>query len=182
MSRPALLDTRKDQNCDGSLDETYYEMARRYIEEVWDKNNAETERELLAEDWRDHMPLPGCPQGPAGHRAAVQLMHDAFPDLRFSLDDVTVMGDKVIDRWTATGTFRGELYGFPGTGRRMVMTGLDFHIVRDGRFAELWHEESTASMLEQCGMAPGPGSGPGTILRLTAGNILHVARHRIRNR
>ncbi|MQS15538.1 ester cyclase [Streptomyces kaniharaensis] len=160
----------------------YQEMARRYIEEVWDKNNAATEAELLAPDWVDHMPLPGCPQGPAGHRAAVQLMHDAFPDLRFFLDDVAIMGDKVVDRWTATGTFLGELYGFPGNGERMIMTGLDFHVVRSGRFAELWHEESTASMVEQLGMAPKPGSGPGAIVGLTVGNIFRVAKYRIRGR
>lgn len=162
--------------------EVYHEMARRYIEEVWDKNNAATEAELLAADWVDHMPLPGCAPGPRGHRQAVQLMHDAFPDLRFTLDDVAIVGDKVIDRWTATGTFHGELYGFPGTGKRMTMTGLDFHLVRDGKFAELWHEESTASMVEQVGMAPEPGSGLGRILGLTFGNIVHVARHKITKR
>ena len=52
---------------------TYEEMARRYIELVWDKNDAATEAELLAPDWVDHMPLPGCPPGPAGHRAAGPL-------------------------------------------------------------------------------------------------------------
>ncbi|WP_197043345.1 ester cyclase [Saccharothrix sp. NRRL B-16314] len=168
-------------HADSAKADTYREMARRYIEEVWDKNNVETEEELLAVDWTDHMPLPGCANGRAGHRQAVQLMHDMAPDMRFYLNEIVIEGDLVIDRWTAHGTFTGKpMYGFPPTGKKWTMTGLDLHRVRDGKFVDLWHEESTAALVEQLGMAPEPGTGGLGIIKLTARNVLHVAKYKMR--
>jgi len=45
-------------------------------------------REVVAEDFLDHDPLPGQPAGVAGAEYVVATMHGAHPDLRFSIDYV----------------------------------------------------------------------------------------------
>lgn len=40
----------------------------------------------------------------------------AFPDVRVAMEDQVAEGDKVVGRWTATGTHTGDLMGIPRPG------------------------------------------------------------------
>ncbi len=55
---------------------------------------------------------------------------------------------------TNTGTF--DLLGLPPTGRPVTMTGQEIFRVRDGKFAESWHQEDVPGMLRQLGLEPPP--------------------------
>jgi predicted ester cyclase len=41
--------------------------------------------------------------------------------------------DKVVTRWSATGTHAGDFAGVPATGRRVTVTGIHIQRVRHGR-------------------------------------------------
>jgi len=55
---------------------------------------------------------------------------------------------------TNTGTF--DLFGLPPTGRPVTMTGQEIFRVRDGKLAEIWHQEDVPGMLRQLGLEPPP--------------------------
>ena len=140
-------------------------MYQRWLSEVWDRGRTDVARELLAEDIVDHNPLPGQPPGLEGHDWAAAMIRRAFPDLRFTADVVMSDGECVVGRWTMTGTNTGtfDLFGLPPTGRPVTMTGQEIFRARDGKLAELWHQEDVPGMLRQLGLEPPP-----VIMRLAA--------------
>ena len=77
----------------------------------------------------------------------------AFPDLRFSIEDQIVAGDKVTTRWTAQGTNSGPFGSMPATGRRIQISGLILDRVVDGKVVERWEQWDQMGMLQQLGLA-----------------------------
>ncbi len=59
----------------------------------------------------------------------------AFPDLRYTIDDLVVEGDHVAVCWTATGTQAGEYGAAAATGKPVVWTGMSFFKLQDGKIA-----------------------------------------------
>ncbi|MGZ4690790.1 MAG: ester cyclase [Acidimicrobiia bacterium] len=90
----------------------------------------------------------------AGMKQFITGLHESFPDLRFTIDDAIEEGDKVVGRWTMTGTHSAPFNGLPPTGDEVLLIGYDFLTVRDGRFAEVWHLEDNVAMLQALGLMP----------------------------
>src|SRR4030095_4338537 len=57
--------------------------------------------------------------GLKGASTLLQAYATAFPDFRCTIDDLFVEADKVVLRWTYTGTNRGPLADVPATGKRV---------------------------------------------------------------
>ena len=68
----------------------------------------------------------------------VAAYRSAFPDTRFVVDDQISEGDKVVSRWTARGTHRGEFLGIPPTGEEVTVTGIEFDHLAGGKIEESW--------------------------------------------
>src|SRR5215207_10454783 len=87
-------------------------LARRVLEEIFNKGNLDAADELLAPDFVDHDPsMPEDVRGPEGFKEYVSAYRSAFPDLHVQIEDQIAEGDKVTTRWTGTGTHEGELAG-----------------------------------------------------------------------
>jgi steroid delta-isomerase-like uncharacterized protein len=110
--------------------------------------------EAFAEDCVIHIngsPEPNLSRD--GFKQMVSGLLAAFPDLRFTLEDQIVAGDKVATRWSAVGTHRGPLGDVPATGRQMKVTGLILDRVVGGKVAERWELWDQMAMLQQLGLA-----------------------------
>jgi steroid delta-isomerase-like uncharacterized protein len=79
----------------------------------------------------------------------------AFPDLRLTIEDQVVAGDRVVTRWSAQGTHTGPLGPVPATGRRVRVEGLVLDRLVDGKIAERWEQWDQMAMLQQLGLAQG---------------------------
>jgi len=130
------------------------DIAGRFLEEVVNKGNQAVADELVAADSIDHNPLPGLPPGREGFRLSFITFHAAFPDMNYAIEDVVAEGDKVVVRWKATGTHRGELMGILPTGKHIAVTGVDIFRVEEGRLAELWLSWDQLRMMQQLGIVP----------------------------
>jgi predicted ester cyclase len=133
-------------------------MYRRWLLEEWGAGDYSVAEELIADDLVDHNRLPGQPPGRAGDVWMAKMIRTAFPDAAFQADVVIADGDYVTGRWTMTATNTGpfELFGLPPTGRPVTMTGQEIFRVRDGKFAEVWHQEDVGGMLNALGLEPPP--------------------------
>ncbi len=129
-------------------------LLRRFYEELWSKGNLEVIPELVAEDFVDHHPLPGAPQGREGLAALVVMWRSAFPDMRESVEDLISEGDKVVGRFTMRGTHTGKFMCVAPTGRRVVMSGIDIVRIADGRISEFWYGEHLLELMQQLGAVP----------------------------
>jgi steroid delta-isomerase-like uncharacterized protein len=140
------------------LTETNKTVARRYIEEVWSKGNLAVLNEIIAKDYVSSGPgsLPGLPTGPEGAKQLVAVYRNAFPDLRFTIDEQIAEGDKVMTRWTGHGTHQGELVGIPATGKSTTVTGIAVDRIADGKIAESWLVFDQFGLMQQLGVIPTP--------------------------
>jgi predicted ester cyclase len=78
-----------------------------------------------------------------GARESAKAAQSAFPDLRVTLDDIVAEGDKVVARWTATGTHKGpgkhSLLGtVKATGRALSVSGITILRFENGQVVETW--------------------------------------------
>lgn len=124
----------------------------RDIEEIWNNKQLAVADEIYAEDLVRHDPAdPEEHRGIGGNRAMVDYYHSVFPDLHIALDDIIGEGDKVVIRWTATGTHQGELMGIPPTGRKISSSGITIARIEDEKLSEVWVNWDALGMLQKLG-------------------------------
>jgi predicted ester cyclase len=63
--------------------------------------------------------------------------------------------DVVVEVFTASGTHRGELLGVPGTGRTLVLRGINVFRVEGDRIAERWGRVDELGLARQLGLVAG---------------------------
>ena len=99
----------------------------RFIREIWDEGNAEAADDYLAAAYTIHHdpgdPWEGRTLDRAGFKARVRQSRAAFPDQRFDIQALIAEGGDVVMTWLWTGTHRGDLPGFPATGKPIRMSG-----------------------------------------------------------
>src|SRR5215216_1498994 len=108
------------------LSETNKTVSRRFFEEVFGKGKLNLLDEIIANDHVNSGPgsLPGLPNGPEGTKQLVTVYRNAFPDVHFTIEEQIAEGDKVVTRWSAHGTNKGELLGMPATDKSSTVTGI----------------------------------------------------------
>ena len=129
-------------------------LMRRFYEEFWCKGNPEAVDELVSPAYVDHQLPDGWPKGPDGLKMLVREWRTGFPDMSETIDDMIAEGDRVVGRFTLTGTHRGPFFGIEPTGTRLEITGIDIVRFEDGRIAEWWYNEDTLGILRQLGQLP----------------------------
>ena len=134
-------------------------IARRGVEEVWNQGKLDVIDEIFATDYVGH--YVGSPDihGPEGEKQFVTMYRTAFPDFHVTVHDMIAEGDKVIGRWTATGTHKGDLMGIPPTGVQETHTGITIERIADGKVVEVWINWDALGMLQQLGVIPPLGQG-----------------------
>jgi predicted ester cyclase len=108
----------------------------------------------IAADYVEHTPWPGQEPGLEGLKKGLMQFKTAFPDLKFTLEDVWTDGDIVIGHFRQTGTMTGELPGMPATGKQMDIHGVDIVRIKDGKAVEHWGYQEDNKMAQQMGWMP----------------------------
>src|SRR6478672_11860092 len=77
---------------------------------------------------------------------ALRYHEDIFQkgNLKIVHHDVFAKGDKVLIRWTNSGTNTGPLFGNPPTGKQFVVTGFDLFRISNGKIMEMWQQYNFA--------------------------------------
>jgi predicted ester cyclase len=101
-----------------------------------------------------HQPLPVRATGAQALKELFILLYRAFPDLRVTVEDMIVEGDKVVSRNTVTGTHQGEYMGLSPTGRSITYNEIFIVRFAGDRIAETWGVADVFSMMKQLGAIP----------------------------
>jgi steroid delta-isomerase-like uncharacterized protein len=114
--------------------------------------------ETYAQDYVGHAPPFPDIEGLQAAKGFAMGYRQAFPDLDTTTEDLIAEGDKVVVRWTTSGTHEGETEAFgPPTGKHMEIMGITIQrFDEDGKIAEGWTLADTLGQMQQLGMAPGP--------------------------
>jgi steroid delta-isomerase-like uncharacterized protein len=125
-------------------------VVRRALKEVWNTGEVDLLDELLTDDYIRH--------GRDEHtdkdhiKATIALSRSAFPDLHTEIQHILQQGDMVATHWTSTGTHHGAFYDLPITHKKVVITGMTFSRIIDGRVAEEWESWSGADLFKDLGV------------------------------
>ena len=129
-------------------------VARRAVEECFNKGNLAVVNEIFASNYVDHNAPPGLPPGVEGFKQLVTMYRNAFPDVRVTIDDVITEGDKVVIRWTGRGTHKGNLMSVAPTGKQVTVTGIGIDRFANGKIVEHWECFDQLGMMQQVGAIP----------------------------
>ena len=129
-------------------------LVRRGIEETVNKGNFSVVDEILSTDYVYREPTVGEKRGRAGFRELVTMYRNAFPDVKLTIDEQIAEGDKVVTRWSATGTHRGELFGTAPTGKQVRVQGIIVSRIANGKVVEETEVYDALGMLRQLGAIP----------------------------
>jgi steroid delta-isomerase-like uncharacterized protein len=140
------------------MSEVLKNRIRQFVEEIWHKGNLGAIDEFIAPDYIRHTSQfregGRDVHGPEDGRKSIAALRASFPDIHFDLEDILAEGDKVVARWTCTGTHRGEFRGIAPTGKRVAFSGMNIYRLRDGKIVERWGVEDGLSLLQQLGALP----------------------------
>jgi predicted ester cyclase len=128
------------------------ENIRRHVEEVWNKGKLDVIPELISPKYIVHPNYGDEVKGQDGFKQLVTMMRTAAPDLRFTIDSMVAEGDIVAARYTATGTFTGEIPNFKPTGKKFKRSDAIFHRFEGGKQVEAWTFSDQLSEYRQMGI------------------------------
>ena len=116
-------------------------LALSYHNDIFQNGKLEVADEILSPDFILHNPvLPEeLRKGPEGTKKyASVLLAALFSRIRKLIHhDVFAKGDKVLIRWTNSGTNTGPLCGDPPTDKPYVATGFDLFRISNGKIMEM---------------------------------------------
>ena len=131
--------------------------ARRLYEEAFGQGKTEVVDEVLRPDFVCHDPNSetGEIRGADTIKGEIEYFRQAVPDLTYTVDDQAAEGDKVVTRYTASGTHQGEFFGVAGTGNRIEMSGIQIdRFDESGKMIEEWPEYDLLGAMRQMGAIP----------------------------
>ena len=111
-------------------------LVQRLIDEVLTQHNLAVLDEIVHPDFVELDPAPGQEQGREGLKQFFAAYFDAFPDVRWTLEEQVAEGALVVSRATWQGTQRGPFLGIPPTGKAIRVAAWTIDRIEDGLLVE----------------------------------------------
>lgn len=134
----------------------YAAQFQRVLEEAFSKGDLQAVDTYFTPNFIEHEPGPGQGKGREGVKTIITAMRTAFPDLRATIRDSGISGDKLWARVEFSGTNTGEMMGKPPSGRRATFEALDCVRFEGDKLAEHWGAIDMFGLLIQLGHIPAP--------------------------
>jgi steroid delta-isomerase-like uncharacterized protein len=130
-------------------------VVRRWVE-AFNEGNLDAVDDLLSDSYVRHDPNSPEVRGPEEEKQLIAMYRAAFPDLRFTVEDMVAEEDKVATRLGISATHEGELLGIPPTQQRLSFTAMEIYRLEGGKIDEQWVNVDTLGMMQQIGAIPAP--------------------------
>jgi steroid delta-isomerase-like uncharacterized protein len=129
-------------------------VVKDFIDGLFTKGDLSAVDTYLAEDFLNNDPPFGVTPDREGMRSAGVMMRAGFPDWHSDLHALIADGDIVVERFTASGTHRGEVMGVAPSGKTVSLPGINIWRLRDGQIIERWGRLDDLTFLKQLGVVP----------------------------
>lgn len=111
-------------------------LVRDFVGRVINDRDLDAAGTYVAEDVVEQVPFPGQGPGLSGLKDVLRGLFAAFPDMHWTIDEQMAEADKVLTRFTWTGTHEGEFFGVPASGRTVSVWGMVIDRVEHGRIKD----------------------------------------------
>ena len=125
----------------------------KHMWEVWGKWDFEAWKEVVAPHYFYY--FPSITTKPMSREETIEfgkMLHNAFPDITFSIEELIAVGDRVIVRIIIRGTHEGEFMGVPATGNKIEHSGILIARIENGKLVEDREEFDLLGLMIQLGM------------------------------
>lgn len=118
------------------------EIARRYIEDVWNARNPDAMDDLISEDYEPSDPsyAPGRDAFKARFAQSIAIQAERIPDLKYVIDSMASMDDHVL--------FRGRLTGNSKSGKKADATYFVELLIADEKIKTEWEVVDLQALYE----------------------------------
>jgi steroid delta-isomerase-like uncharacterized protein len=129
------------------------DIVRRCFDDIVARGDLAAAEQIIAEDVVFHTANGAVLRGRREFQHFAQQMREAFPDLRFEIQEEIVDGDRVATRYTMRGTFQSTLMGLLPNGEEFAVQGIDtFRLREDGKIVEIHASYDTLGQMQQLGI------------------------------
>ena len=129
-------------------------IVKEFIDRLFSEGDLSAIDDLAAPDYVDNDPPFGADGTREGMRQVGAMMRAAFPDWRSEVHSLIAEDDIVVERFTASGTHKGEINGVAPTDKVCSLAGINIFRVRDGKVVERWGRLDELGFLKQLGAIP----------------------------
>ncbi|HUQ38724.1 MAG TPA: ester cyclase [Acidimicrobiales bacterium] len=127
-------------------------IARRIIDEVWNRGEIRNVTDLIAKEFVMHRRGQRITGGPDLVAGSIMMTRASFPDLVASIDTLIAEDDCVAMYLTITGTHTGDpFYGIQPSGREIRIAQTGILRFESGKAAESWMVLDELALMEQLG-------------------------------
>ncbi len=127
-------------------------IARRCFEDIIVKGDVAAADEVLAPDVMFTTVSGEVLRGKREFQNFAVQLGEAFPDIRFELQELFTDGERVCVRFVMRGTFLSTVMGLLPTGEEFAVTGIDTFRVVDGKITEIHASYDTLGQMQQLGV------------------------------
>lgn len=127
-------------------------LVRKFIDFINHDNRAPVD-DFFASTYAYHNPAMPEVKDLAGVNQFNAMAYSAFPDIKFTIEDLIAEGDKVVYRYTARGTHKGAFMGISATNKPIEVAGIVISRIANGKFQEDWENMDTQGLMQQLGIA-----------------------------
>ena len=129
-------------------------LGRLWFEDMWSNPNLDVADDIVDPDY-DPSWVHIDKKGPAQVKHEITYFRSIFPDPKYEIMEINGEGDKVWIRYKATGTHKGESWGFKPTNKKIEFEGATIlYFNNKGKIIDRWGAFSFYDILEELGLVP----------------------------
>lgn len=124
------------------------EVVRHLYEDILNTGRLELLNEVFGNDYIGN----AGEKGPEGAAASVGPVIKAFPDIRWTIEELIAEGDKVMVKWTWKGTHTGPFQNYPISHNQVQNNAMALYQLANCKIVKAWLQTDRLGFLQQIGM------------------------------
>ena len=121
---------------------------RRLYEEVLNTGNFSIADQFIDPDYTG---VRG-EKGSGGFTETIKPVRAAFPDIKWTVEDLIAEDNKVVIRWSWVGTNGSSFNGFPVTNKEVTQTAIAIYEFKGDRIIKAWMQSDRLGFFQQIGV------------------------------
>lgn len=151
--RRAALDLYA-QPIDGNAPQRHKAIVHRFVQEVFNRQNPAASADSCRNDYVWHGGALGEARGLGTYQTVLASFFLAFPDLEIQILDTVAESDRVVARFSMSGTHLGHFQGVAPTYKRISGGGTNTYRIEESWIVEEWWQGDLLVILQQMDAVP----------------------------
>ena len=117
-------------------------LAQRFHMDILQKGDLSVADKILVPEfvWRNPSFPSELSYGQEGAKKIASQIIESIPDRKITYEDIIAEGDKVLIRWTITGTPKAKFLNILPSDKQITLIGFDLFRISNGKIMEIWQQ------------------------------------------